>query len=167
VGLAGSGEGRAQAPAKSPITIERASLLCPISGRKEPCDGQQRNEDQNANRKVIDHDRTFSQWPSVQVKNSVGEDNAKAVVSAMPVVMAMAGARITAIFSWQSPFFHWSGDCLISASTYRDRHHVLELLVLVKKEAAVQRPELRKENTPPMTTMQPNQSNKSWESTVT
>jgi hypothetical protein len=29
--------------------------------RKEPCDSQQRNKDQDANRKIIDHDRTFSQ----------------------------------------------------------------------------------------------------------
>jgi hypothetical protein len=36
---------------------ETPSLLCPIRWRKEPCDSQQHNEDQNAYRKVIDHVR--------------------------------------------------------------------------------------------------------------
>src|SRR5215469_16315405 len=36
---------------------KRGSLLCPIRRRKEPCDGQQRNEDQDPHRKVIDHVR--------------------------------------------------------------------------------------------------------------
>src|SRR6516162_7364050 len=105
-GAAVAFRGRAYSDAR-PVSVARAfgcakrvragaaSLLCPIRWRKEPCDGQHRNEDQDANRKVIDHVPENS-WPSAHIKSSGRRPNAKAIVSAMPT---KAIVRITGIMA--------------------------------------------------------------------
>jgi len=66
----------------------------------------QRNEDQNAHRKVIDHVRK-TRGHLLQVKSSGRRLKANAVVSATPVVMAKARAQI--IFFMASPFISCVG----------------------------------------------------------
>ena len=58
-----------------------------------------------------------TQHPSGQVKSCGRRPNAKAVVSAMPVVMAKARARITAIFVMAISPLQASRDCQNRAST--------------------------------------------------
>ena len=103
--------------------MERASLLCPIRWRKEPCDSQQRNEDQSGHRKVIDHVRK-TRGHLLHVKSSGRRLNAKAVVSTMPV--AKASPTIAAIFFMAVSLF-----VVLRLSRqrkdFRDGHHVLEL----------------------------------------
>jgi hypothetical protein len=95
--------------------------LCPIRRRKEPCDSQQRNEDQSAHRKVIDHVRKTrghasgqKQWEKTKRKgccqcHACGEAQS------------------------QNYGYHGSAPLLVvlelpeQRKEIRDRHHVLEL----------------------------------------
>ena len=107
------------------IWRERASLLCPIRWRKEPYDGQQRNEDQNAHREVIDYVRKTSCPSASGQKPSGMRPNPKAAVSATPVVMTKARAQI--IFFMAVPLFLVVLGLPEKCKEISDRHHVLEL----------------------------------------
>src|SRR6516165_6071338 len=100
---------------------ERASLLCPIRWRKEPCDSQQRNEDQNANRKVIDHVRKTR--GHLLRSKAVVEDQAQRPLSARCLWRDL---KRKLRVSWRAPFLIvWRLPK--QRKDFRDRHHVLEL----------------------------------------
>jgi len=104
--------------------------LCRIKWRrKEPCDGQQRNEDQNANRKVINHDRTFSQQlePSVSSGQKQGEKTKR-----KGRCQCHAYGERERQCQDCSYLFHGSAPFLVmrrlpeQGKDFRDCHHVLE-----------------------------------------
>ena len=100
-------------------SCERASLLCPIRWRKEPCDSQQRNEDQNAHRKVIDHVRKTR--GHLLTSKPVGEDQTQRPLS---VPCLRRGPEPELRISWKRPFLIvWRLPK--QGKEIRDRHHVL------------------------------------------
>src|SRR5215471_21025285 len=105
-------------------SCERASLLCPIRWRKEPCDSQQRNEDQNAHRNVIDHVRKTR--GHLLRSKAVGEDQAQRPLSARRLWRDL---KRKLRVSWRAPFLIvWRLPK--QRKDFRDRHHVLELSIL-------------------------------------
>src|SRR6516164_5767618 len=87
--------------------------------RKEPCDGQQRNEDQNAHRKVIDHVRKTR--GHLLTSKPVGEDQMQRPLS---VPCQWRGPRQELRGSWKCPFLVM---CKLpeQGKELRHRHHVL------------------------------------------